>query len=125
MSMILIMDFCADDELCTWNVSKVEYLPDGGIAFVSTRCQSFGRCHGGRYTPAYFLYRMDGDGKNIRPLSYGEANEWDPSVLADGRIIYTRWDYTAVTLAVFGLVLSANRLGDWLRDRLDPTLSAA
>ena len=69
------------------------YLPDGGIAFVSTRCQSFGRCHGGRYTPAYFLYRMDGDGKNIRPLSYGEANEWDPSVLADGRLIYTRWDY--------------------------------
>ncbi|MBR6058360.1 MAG: NPCBM/NEW2 domain-containing protein [Victivallales bacterium] len=69
------------------------YLPDGGIAFVSTRCQSFGRCHGGRYTPAYFLYRMDGDGKNIRPLSYGEANEWDPSVLPDGRLIYTRWDY--------------------------------
>ena len=27
--------------------------------------------------------------------------------------------------AVFGLVLSANRLGDWLRDRLDPTRSAA
>ncbi|MBO4526636.1 MAG: NPCBM/NEW2 domain-containing protein, partial [Victivallales bacterium] len=66
------------------------YLPDGGIAFTSTRCQSFGRCHGGRYTPAYFLYRMDGDGKNIRPLSFGEANEWDPSVLPDGRLIYTR-----------------------------------
>ena len=69
------------------------YLPDGGIAFVSTRCQSFGRCHGGRYTPAYFLYRMNGDGTGIRPLSHGEANEWDPSVLPDGRLIYTRWDY--------------------------------
>lgn len=69
------------------------YLPDGGIAFISTRCQSFGRCHGARYTPAYFLYRMNGDGTGIRALSYGEANEWDPSVLPDGRIIYGRWDY--------------------------------
>ncbi|MCK5801480.1 MAG: NPCBM/NEW2 domain-containing protein [Lentisphaeria bacterium] len=69
------------------------YLPDGGIAFISTRCQSFGRCHHRRYNPSYMLYWMDGDGKGIRQLSFGEANEWDPSVLADGRIIYTRWDY--------------------------------
>lgn len=32
------------------------------------------------------------------------------------------WEGLFVTLAVFGLVLAANRLGDWLRDRLDPTL---
>lgn len=69
------------------------YLPDGGIAFTSTRCQSFGRCHGNRYAPAFLLYRMDGDGRDIRPLSFGEANEWEPSVLNDGRIAYTRWDY--------------------------------
>ncbi len=69
------------------------YLPDGGLAFISTRCQTFGRCHAGRYTPSYMLYRMNGDGTGIRQLSFGEANEWDPSVLPDGRIIYTRWDY--------------------------------
>ena len=69
------------------------YLPDGGIVFVSTRCQTFGRCHAGRYNPSYLLYRMNGDGSGIRQLSFGEANEWDPSVLPDGRIIYTRWDY--------------------------------
>ena len=70
------------------------YLPDGGIAFVSTRNQSAMRSHfGGRYCPTYTLYRMDGDGSNIRPMVYGEANEWDPSVLRDGRIIWTRWDY--------------------------------
>lgn len=34
------------------------------------------------------------------------------------------WEGFFVTLAVFGLVLSANRLGDHLRDRLDPTLRA-
>ena len=69
------------------------YLPDGGIAFISTRSQNFGRCHGGRYTPAFLLYRADGDGSNIRQLSWGEANEVEPSVLHDGRIIYTRWEY--------------------------------
>ena len=70
------------------------YLPDGGFAFVSTRNQGGVRCHhGGRYCPTYTLYRAEGDGSDIRPLVYGEANEWDPSVLDDGRIIWTRWDY--------------------------------
>lgn len=69
------------------------YLPDGGLAFVSTRNQAFGRCHGERYTPSYTLYRMDGDANSIRPLSHGEANEWNPAVLADGRIVFCRWDY--------------------------------
>ncbi len=69
------------------------YLPDGGFAFVSTRCQTFGRCHGTRYTPVYMLFRGELDGTGIRQISFGEANEWDPSVLNDGRIVYTRWDY--------------------------------
>ena len=70
------------------------YLPDGGIAFVSTRNQGGVRCHhGGRYCPTYTLYRMHGDGSSIRPMAYAEANEWDPSILPDGRIIWTRWDY--------------------------------
>ena len=69
------------------------YLPDGGIVFVSTRNQGFGRCHGGRYTPSYVLYRCDANGGNITRLSYGEANEWDPAVLPSGLIVYTRWDY--------------------------------
>ncbi len=69
------------------------YLPDGGFAFISTRSQQFGRCHGSRYVPSYILYRAEADGSNIRQLSYNEANEWNPSVLNDGRMIYTRWDY--------------------------------
>ena len=69
------------------------YLPDGGIAFISTRSQQFGRCHGGRYVPSYCLYRCEGDGSSIRRISFNEANEWNPAVLADGRIVYSRWDY--------------------------------
>jgi hypothetical protein len=71
------------------------YLPDGGIAFVSTRSQTHIRCqYGYRYFANFLLYRADGDGANIRPLSYAEAPEWKPSVLDDGRILYSRWDYT-------------------------------
>ena len=89
------------DKLETWEgrqTSLIEdadpcYLPDGGFAFNSTRCQSFGRCHWGRYTPAFLIFRADGDGSNIRQLSFGEANEWEPAVLNDGRLVYTRWDY--------------------------------
>ena len=71
------------------------YLPDGGIAFVSTRSQTHIRCqYGFRYFANFLLYRADGDGANIRPLSFAEAPEWEPSVLDDGRILYSRWDYT-------------------------------
>jgi len=70
------------------------YLPDGGIVFISSRCQSFGRCHGGRYNPAWTLHRCDKDGDNIKQLSFGNENEVEPSVLNDGRIVFTRWEYT-------------------------------
>ena len=69
------------------------YLSDGGFAFISTRSQQYGRCHGGRYVPSYTLHRGELDGSRIRPLSFNESNEWGPSVLHDGSIVYTRWDY--------------------------------
>ncbi|MCY3017876.1 MAG: hypothetical protein NTW87_02435 [Planctomycetota bacterium] len=69
------------------------YLPDGGFAFISTRSQQYGRCHGGRYVPAYTLYRAELDGSGVQALSYNESNEWAPSVLPDGSIVYCRWDY--------------------------------
>jgi len=70
------------------------YLPDGGFAFVSTRNQGGVRCHfGDRYCPTYTLYRGELNGDGIRAMAFGEANEWDPAVMHDGRIIWTRWDY--------------------------------
>lgn len=69
-------------------------LPDGGIAFMSTRRGGFGRCHNPwEPLPAYTLHRMDASGDAIRTLSFHETNEWHPSVLGDGRIVYARWDY--------------------------------
>jgi hypothetical protein len=68
------------------------WLPSGRIAFVSTRRGGFGRCHE-RAVPTYTLYSMKNDGTDIICLSYHETNEWQPSVVNDGRIVYSRWDY--------------------------------
>jgi len=70
------------------------YLPDGGLAFTSTRTMATVRCANyTRYNPAFVLHRCEGDGSKIRALSFGELNEYEPALQPDGRLIYTRWEY--------------------------------
>ncbi|MHC4181177.1 MAG: hypothetical protein ACYSWU_27075, partial [Planctomycetota bacterium] len=69
------------------------YLPDGGICFVSTRCQRGILCDGPDVFTTTTLYRMDGDGRNMEVLSDSPVSEASPSVMNDGRILYTRWEY--------------------------------
>jgi hypothetical protein len=69
------------------------YLPDGGIAFVSTRCRFGILCDEPDIFTTTVLYRMDGDGKNMRQLTNSSVSENTPCVLPDGRIMYTRWEY--------------------------------
>jgi hypothetical protein len=68
------------------------YLPDGGIAFMTTRGNSYARCVVGH--PSTLLARCDADGQNIYILSGGGEPEYTPALLPDGRILYTRWEYT-------------------------------
>lgn len=68
------------------------YLPDGRILFISTRRGGFHRCGRGP-CPTYTLTLANADGSNPQPISYHETHEWDPVVLNDGRLLYTRWDY--------------------------------
>ena len=65
-------------------------LSDGDVAFISTRCTSRVFCFRGG---ASVLFRMRPDGQDIRPLSHASLNEWAPSLMNDGRIIWTRWEY--------------------------------
>ncbi|MBQ6620066.1 MAG: hypothetical protein IJH68_07975 [Thermoguttaceae bacterium] len=68
-------------------------LPDGDLVFMSTRRGGFARCTGDcEPVEDATLHRLDKDG-TIKTLSWHETNEWNPSVLQDGRIVYTRWDY--------------------------------
>ncbi|HEY3321495.1 MAG TPA: hypothetical protein VGP72_13590 [Planctomycetota bacterium] len=79
---------------------SAKFLPSGEIVFISTRRGGFHRC-GSPGCPVYTLAAMNGDGSGIRMLSHHEVQEWDPAVLPDGRLIYTRWDYVD-RHAVFG-----------------------
>jgi hypothetical protein len=66
------------------------YLPDGDIVFCSSRCNRWVPCWS---TLVANLHRCDGDGRNIRMISSNIEQENTPSVLPDGRILYTRWEY--------------------------------
>ena len=84
-------------------------LPDGGIAFMSSRRGGYIRCASGfEPLPSCTLHRMDADGKNIRTLSWHETNEWNPAVLNDGRIVYSRWDYVDRSAAHFHGLWASN-----------------
>jgi hypothetical protein len=76
-------------------------LPDGGLAFMSTRRGSKLRCGGGSPESVFTLHRMDAEGAEPRTLSFHETHEWHPSLLHDGRIVYTRWDYVDRNAAKF------------------------
>ncbi|MCB1129016.1 MAG: hypothetical protein KDM81_21130, partial [Verrucomicrobiae bacterium] len=76
-------------------------LPDGGLAFMSTRRGGKNRCGGGNPEAIHVLHRMDADGGNLQTLSFHETNEWHPFVLNDGRLVYTRWDYVDRDAACF------------------------
>jgi hypothetical protein len=66
------------------------YLPDGDIAFVSTRCNRWVNCW---MTQVGILYRAGADGSGVRPISGNTEHDNTPWVLPDGRILYTRWEY--------------------------------
>lgn len=109
------------------------YLPNGDILFLSTRKglalqsspefsdstrhtdlpDSFVRCGGDSYrpVPVFTLHAMDASGHNLRPVSAFENFEWTPSVAADGRILYTRWDYIDRFNGHFFSLWSANQDG--------------
>ena len=69
------------------------YLPNGKIIFSSTAPLVGVPCIRGAQTVPN-LYSMDADGSNVRQLTFEQDADWYPSVLADGKIMYLRWEYT-------------------------------
>ena len=69
------------------------YLPDGRIIFTSTACFIGVPCVYGNSHVAT-LYLMDADGGNIRQLCFDQEHDWCPTVINNGRVLYTRWEYT-------------------------------
>ncbi len=73
-----------------WHDYNACWLPDGGIAFLSTRSPQFAYCW---HAPVGVVHRMNADGTNVQRLSANYLNDFTPYVLNDGRLIYSRWEY--------------------------------
>jgi hypothetical protein len=76
-------DHAEDTEPC--------YLPDGRILFTSSRDGRLVQC--GDWALVNALYTVRADGSHPRRITEPKEGEFYPSLLADGRILYTRWDY--------------------------------
>jgi len=66
------------------------YLPDGSIAFASTREIKYVPCDT-QIVPQ--LFRMTAGGENVHQITRGTSHENQLSLMPDGRILYSRWDY--------------------------------
>jgi len=66
------------------------YLPDGRIVFCSTRYSGLVPCANNGVT---ILHIANADGSDVHTISVNNVTEFDPNVLADGRILFGRWEY--------------------------------
>jgi len=81
-----------------------QYLPDGRIVFTSTRqrqSQAILRDEGkpgfeaqtdDRSESAFVLHVMKADGTDIHQISFNQSHDLSPSVMNDGRVLFSRWD---------------------------------
>lgn len=75
------------------------YLPDGRIVFSSNRQSETIKTLGYKYLDEYereqsiVLHTMNANGTDIRQISFNMSHDRNPTVLSDGRIMFSRWDH--------------------------------
>ncbi len=81
-----------------------QYLPDGRILFSSTRQNTtvarlldegkpqFAALDEEQDEGAFVLHVMEADGSNLTQISFNQSHDLYPTVLANGRIAWARWD---------------------------------
>ncbi|MCF7674744.1 MAG: SUMF1/EgtB/PvdO family nonheme iron enzyme [Akkermansiaceae bacterium] len=82
------------------------YLPNGDYLFTSTLSMVSVPCVAGNAHAAN-LVRLSKDG-GIRQLCFDQEHNWCPRVLADGTILYQRWEYTDTPHANTRLLMTMN-----------------
>lgn len=88
------------------------YLPDGRIVFASTRQRQskailldegkpqFDAQDENRTEPAFVLHVMDDDGGNLHQISFNQSHDLTPTVLENGKVLFSRWDHAGGVDAV-------------------------
>ena len=68
-----------------------EWLPNGDLVFTSTRCNFSAPCW---WSSVCNLYTCDAQGRYIRRLAVDHGHTVFPHTTNDGRVTYTRWEYS-------------------------------
>ena len=68
-----------------------QYLPNGDLIFSSTRSVQAVDCW---WTEVSNMYTCGLDGRYLRRLGVDQVHTNFPTVMSDGRVIYTRWEYS-------------------------------
>ena len=82
------------------------YLPNEQIMFVSTACEQAVPCTGGWHVGNMHVMNPDGTGQ--RRIAFDQDHDWNPCVLNNGRVLYTRWEYTDIPHYFTRLLFHAN-----------------
>ncbi len=69
------------------------YLPDGRIILLSTASYQALPCENGS-RPMAQIYLVDAVSGKVRQLTFEQDSDYTPSINNDGRVLYTRWEYS-------------------------------
>ncbi len=90
------------------------WLPDGAYLFLSTASMLGVPCVRGGSHIAH-LFRAEPDGA-IRRLTFDQEHNWCPTPLADGRVMYLRWEYSDIPHFVARILFTMNPDGTGQRE---------
>lgn len=93
-----------------WHTDDIHpaYLADGRIIFSSTRNEHTILCGGSSHLVAPALHRMNPDGSAVEQLTRSPVSEFCPLLMADGRVMYHRWEYVDKGARVAKTIWSLN-----------------
>ncbi|MFI5378919.1 MAG: SUMF1/EgtB/PvdO family nonheme iron enzyme [Tepidisphaerales bacterium] len=83
------------------------YLPDGRIVFGSSSCFQSVPCER-RLDEVSTLHLMNSDGSGVRRLCFDQDHNFYPTMMSDGRVMYTRWEYTDIAHAFSARLFTMN-----------------
>ncbi|MFH1269331.1 MAG: hypothetical protein ABIK89_26685, partial [Planctomycetota bacterium] len=83
------------------------YLADDRVLFGSSACFQSVPCQR-RYDEVANLCVMHGDGSGVRRLCFDQDHNFYPTMLTDGRVLYTRWEYTDIAHAFSARLFTMN-----------------
>jgi len=97
-----------NDDITSGHDVGAHYLPDGRIVFTSTRQLATQSIlldenrpqyqavtdNGPQQQAIFLLHVMNGDGTNMHQISFNTNHDFDPSVLSNGQIVFSRWELT-------------------------------